>query len=268
MRVIVAEDNFIRELLVRSFRDHGLVVTGQARTTQELLRLVTADPPDIVTVDISMPRCDPNAGPEYGAGLGVAKEIRRRHPRVAILALSQYGEVPWAEEMAALGIAVGYQLKDQVRDMDALVGVMRSVAAGDIRIDKTLVAALFARKRFNDPVENLSRRERDVLRLMAEGLSNAAISERLFICESTVEGHEASIYRTLRLSSPRGDKEGRPRINIRVMAVLAFLRLGTSLPAEEPATSGIPRQRSHRVMSPAGHALSGQVTVHGAPQIP
>jgi len=230
VRVIVAEDGFIRDLLVRSFPDYGLQVCGHARTTQELIQLVNADPPDIVTIDIAMPRSDPDAEPEYGAGVEAAREIRQTHPDVAILALSQYAEVPWAEEIASLGMAVGYQLKDRVQDMGALVDTMRAVAAGDIRIDPTLITALVARKRLNDPVQNLSAREREVLQLMAEGLSDAAIAKRLFLAASTVEGHERSVYQKLGLSGLRSDADGKPHINIRVMAVLAFLRSGRAAP--------------------------------------
>jgi DNA-binding NarL/FixJ family response regulator len=170
MRVIIAEDGFMRDLLARSFPDYGLQVCGQARTTQELIELVDADPPDIVTVDINMPRTAPDGDPEYGAGVETAHVIRQRHPDVAILALSQHAEVPWAEEIASRGMSVGYQLKDRVQDMDALVETMRAVNAGDIRIDRTLIAALVGRKRVDDPVQNLSAREREVLQLMAEGL--------------------------------------------------------------------------------------------------
>lgn len=140
MRVIVAEDGIMRDLLVRSFPHHGLEISGQARTTQELIRLVAEKPPDIVVTDIKMPRSDSDTEPAYDAGTEAAREIRRRYPEVAILALSQYAEVPWAEEIATLGMKVGYRLKDRVQDMERLVGIMREVAAGEIRIDGTLVA--------------------------------------------------------------------------------------------------------------------------------
>lgn len=227
MRVIVAEDNFLRELLVRALPDHGIQVIGQARTTRELVERVDAEAPDLVTIDFEMPRLEPTDEPEYGAGLDAAREIRRRHPSVAILALSQYAEVPWAQEIAALGMAVGYQLKDRVQDLGGLVATMRAVAGGDIRIDTTLVAALFARKRVDDPIRRLSNREREVLQLMAEGLSNTAIAERLYIQPRTVEGHETSIYRALGLANPRTETGGKPKINVRVMAVLAFLKSGS-----------------------------------------
>jgi DNA-binding NarL/FixJ family response regulator len=223
--VIVAEDNFLRELLVRYLPEHGIEVIGQAATTQELLDLVDADPPMLVTIDFEMPR-RPGAKPEYGAGLHAAREIRQRHPEVAILALSQYPEVSWAEEIAGLGDAVGYQLKDRVGDLDRLIATMREVAEGAVRIDETLIRALLQRQRVDDPVQRLSAREREVLALMAQGLSNTAIAERLFIHERTVEGHETSIYRTLGLKNIRGPGEDKPKVNVRVTAVLEFLKWG------------------------------------------
>jgi DNA-binding NarL/FixJ family response regulator len=223
VRVIVAEDNFLRELLVRYLPEHGIEVSGQAGTTQELLELVDTDPPDLVTIDFEMPR-RPLQQAERGAGLDAAREIRRLHPSVALLALSQYAEVTWAQEIAALGLKVGYQLKDRVQDLDALIATMHAVAGGEIRIDTTLVAALFGRQRVDDPIQRLSARERDVLQLMAQGLSNTAIAEQLFIQERTVEGHETSIYRTLGLTTLRA--AGKPKINVRVMAVLALLKSG------------------------------------------
>jgi DNA-binding NarL/FixJ family response regulator len=229
--VIVAEDNFLRDLLVSVLPGHGITICGQARTTRELTDAVASDPPDLVTVDLEMPRRHPSDAPEYGAGLDAAREVRAQHPEVGILALSQHAELTWAEQIAGLGMGVGYQLKDRIQDLPDLVATMRAVAAGDIRIDTTLVAALFARQRIDDPVQRLSAREREVLQLMAEGLSNAAIAERLSIHARTVEGHETSIYRTLDLAALRTESPSKPGINVRVMAVLAFLRSGHSQPS-------------------------------------
>jgi DNA-binding NarL/FixJ family response regulator len=226
MRVIVAEDGILRDLLVRTLPDHGLEISGQARTTQELIRLVAEEPPDIVITDIKMPRSDSDTEPAYDAGMEAAREIRRRYPDVAILALSQHAEVPWAEEIATLGMKVGYLLKDRVEDMEGLVDTVRAVASGDIRIDATLIAALARRQRLNDPVQRLSPREREVLELMAEGLSDVAIAKRLYLAESTVEGHARSIYQKLELSTSTYDTAERPAINVRVKAVLALLRYG------------------------------------------
>jgi len=226
MRVIVADDGLIRDLLVRDFQHCGLEVIGQARTKQELLRLVDADPPDIVTLDIEMPLLNADTKTELNAGLDAAREIRARHPRVAILALSHHSVVPWAEEFISLGASVGYQLKERLQDMDTLIEAMRAVVAGDVRIDKSLIANLVARKRFNDPVEKLTARERQVLQSIAEGLSNVAVAERLSITESAVEGHETSMYRKLGLTDMYPSADRKPRINVRVMAVLAFLKSG------------------------------------------
>jgi DNA-binding NarL/FixJ family response regulator len=226
MRLIIAEDGIMRDLLARTLPDHGLQITGQARTTQELIRLVAQDPPDIVITDIKMPHSDVDTEPEYDAGLRAAREIRRQYPEVAILALSQHAEVPWAEEIATLGMKVGYLLKDRVEDMEGLVNTARAVAAGDIRIDATLIAALARRRRDNDPIQRLSPRERGVLELMAEGLSDAAIANRLTLAESTIEGHARSIYQKLGLSTAMYDANGRLGINVRVKAVLALLRSG------------------------------------------
>jgi DNA-binding NarL/FixJ family response regulator len=224
--VIVAEDNFLRDLLVSVLPGHGIEVRAQVRTAQDLIDAVAADPPELITVDLELPRVRVSDPPEHGAGVDAAQVVRARHPAVAILALSQYAEVSWAQQLAALGMAVGYQLKDRVQDMPALVATMHAVAGGDVRIDATMVAALFARKRIDDPVQRLSARERDVLQLMAQGLSNAAIAEALSIQTRTVEGHESSIYRTLGLTALRAGAAGGSRINVRVMAVLAFLRSG------------------------------------------
>jgi DNA-binding NarL/FixJ family response regulator len=193
MRVIVAEDSgLFRNLLVEELPRHGLDVTGSTSNTQELIRLVDADPPDIVILDIRMPR-QASADPEFGAGLEAARQIRTRHPDVALLALSNYPQVLWAEEMVSLGPGVGFQLKDRVSDQAKLVEDVRVVAAGGIRIDDALIRALVDRKRINDPVQSLTDRERDILRLIAQGLSNTAIAKELVVEESTIEGHQTSI---------------------------------------------------------------------------
>ena len=221
MRVIVAEDNYTRDAIadVLGAPPYGMDVIGRASTIADLLRLVDADPPDIVTLDLRMPRVDPLAKPEL-AGMDAARQIRRAHPGVAILVLSQFDYVPWVEEVVKLGMAVGYQLKDELRDIGRLAEVMRAVAAGEIRIDSTLVARLVSRPRPDDPLDRLTRREREVLGLMAEGLSNAGIAARLVIEHGSVEAHATEIYRKLGISHLGGE------VNARVMAVLAFLRSG------------------------------------------
>lgn len=227
MRVIVAEDGgLFRNLLVEELPRHGLDVTGSVSNTQELIRLVDADPPDIVILDIRMP---PKAGAasEFGAGLEAARQIRAHHPDVALLALSNYPEVLWAEEMVSLGPGVGFQLKDRISDLVQLLEAMQVVAAGGVRIDDALIRALVDRKRINDPVQSLTDREREILRLIARGLSNTAIAKKLVVEESTIEGHQTSIYRKLGLTElPAHEKAS---INRRVKAVLAFLKSGKPL---------------------------------------
>ncbi|MFC0430518.1 response regulator transcription factor [Kutzneria buriramensis] len=226
MRVIVAEDGVMRGLLVEYLLGHGIEVIGQAATTQELLGLVDADPPQLVTVDFGMPR---RLGtiPEYGAGLDAAKEIRRRHPHVAILALSQYTELSWAQEILSLGTAVGYQLKDRVGTPDQLLVTMREVAEGAVRIDGKLTGPLLRPAHKDDPLRNLSKRQREILELIAQGWSNHSIGKQLCLTESTVEGHVTLILRSLGIVV-RPPDGGEPEINGRVMAVLEFLKPGLS----------------------------------------
>jgi len=196
-------------------------VTGRASTVAELLRLVDVDPPDIVLLDMVMPRDDPKAEPEpEAAGLDAARQIRRDHPNVAILVLSQYDQMNWVEQVVGLGRGVGYLLKGRLRELGQLVEDIRAVAAGEIRIDSTLVARLVQRPRDNDPLEQLTPRELEVLRLMAEGLTNAGIAARLFIGLGRVESHVTEIYSKLRISHQGG------AINARVVAVLTLLRSG------------------------------------------
>ncbi|MEJ8645419.1 response regulator transcription factor [Streptomyces sp. MS1.HAVA.3] len=231
MRVVVAEDSGLyRDLLVRALLDYGdIEVAGQAATTAELLDLVEQAVPDIVIIDIAMPPTASQA-PEGDAGLTAARELRRRHPDLPILALSQYQEVSWAQEIATLDGPVGYQLKGRVEDMDSLVQAIRDVAHGDTRIDQTLVKALLARKRHNDPIDQLSPTERRVLELMAEGFSNTAIAAELSYARQTVEGIITSIYRKLELTALPKDQNGKPVVNGRVLAILAFLRWGRPRP--------------------------------------
>ena len=226
MRVIVADDKVMGDALVADFEKHGLEVIGLARTKPQLLRLVDANLPDIVTLDLEMPLLDTDVKPDIRAGLESAREIRAHHPSVALLAFSQHEVVPVAEELISLGPSVGYQLKERIGDMRELLECMRALVAGDVRIDKGLIAALVARKRIDDPVEKLTPREREVLQWIAEGLTNAAIADKLHITEGAVEGHETSIYRKLGLSHLSAGKNRKPMVNVRVMAVLTFLKSG------------------------------------------
>jgi len=220
MRVIVAEDTILRHLLVMELQRQGLDVIVGARTTTELLRLVDANSPDIVILDLHMP-LDENHKPEFTAGLNAAKEIRTRHRSVALLILSNYSSPFWVDEVVSLGPAVGYQLKDRVQDMAHLLDDIRAVAAGGTRIDQALLESWKQRKQFNDPVQGLTEQQLTVLWLMAKGLSNAEIQKKLFVVESTIEGHERIIYSKLGLS--RLPEDERTRINRRVKAVLTLL---------------------------------------------
>jgi DNA-binding NarL/FixJ family response regulator len=221
MRVIVAEDTILRDLLVMELQRQGLDVIGSARTTEELFRLVDADPPDIVILDLRMPP-DDNSDVEFTAGLQAAKTLRTRHRRVALLILSAYSSPYWVDQIVALGPAVGYQLKDRVQDMAHLLDDIQAVAAGGTRIDQVLLESWKQRKQASDPVQDLTEQQQMVLWLMARGFSNAEIMKQLVLVKSTIEGHERAIYSKLGLSRMPEDEQ--TRINRRVKAVLALLR--------------------------------------------
>jgi DNA-binding NarL/FixJ family response regulator len=218
MRVIVAEDGgLFHDYLVTTLPQHGLTVIGRAKTTAELMALVKKDPPDVVTLDIMMPI--QRAPADRSAGMDAAREIRAGHPEVGILMLSNHGELSWVEAVLALGNGVGYQLKDRVDDMTALVQIIRTVASGGVRLDETLVSDLIRRPRINDPLAELLPREHQVLTLMAKGWSNSAIAWNLNYSVKVIEEVVSAIYRKLDIHPDDG-------INKRVQAVLAFLRWG------------------------------------------
>lgn len=220
MRVIVAEDTIMCNLLARELQRQGLDVIGSAKTTEELLRLVDADAPDIVILDLRMPP-DDTRKPKFTAGIDAAKQIRTHHRQVALLILSNYSSPYWVDEIVSLGPAVGYQLKDRVQDMAPLLDDIRAVAAGGTRIDRVLLESWRRRKQVNDPVRDLTEQQRTVLWLMARGFSNAEIQKQLILAESTIEGHERAIYAKLGLSGMPDDEQ--TRINRRVKAVLTLL---------------------------------------------
>jgi DNA-binding NarL/FixJ family response regulator len=213
MRVIVADDVLItREGIVRILEQAGVSVVGTARDVTELLGAVRDGKPDAAVVDIRMP---PSHTDE---GLAAATRIRREYPMVAVLLLSQYLEASYALRLLEdQPERVGYLLKERVFDGAVLVDALRRVVEGETVIDPTIVAHLMGRKRHNDPLATLTPREREVLGLVAEGLSNAAIADRLVITERTVEAHIKSLLGKL-------DVELRPDTHRRVLAVLAFLR--------------------------------------------
>jgi DNA-binding NarL/FixJ family response regulator len=213
MRVILADDSLLfREGLARLLADAGLEVPGQAADAEQLLALVDAEPPDVVIVDIRMP-------PEHrDEGLVAAAQIKQAHPAVGVLVLSQYVEVHYAMALVEnRPRGAGYLLKDRVEDLGEFVASIERVAAGGVVVDPSVVALLVNRARRHDPLDELTPREREVLRLMAEGRSNQAISAQLFLTDRTVESHVRNIFLKLGLSPAPDDHR-------RVLAVLSYLR--------------------------------------------
>jgi DNA-binding NarL/FixJ family response regulator len=213
VRVVVADDSVIlREGLARLLGEAGFEVAGQAADGSELIELVEAEHPDVAIVDIRMPPTHTDEG------LQAAREIRERRPETGILVLSQYVRPSYALELLSQGTeGIGYVLKDRVSDLEELASSVRRVGEGGSVLDPTVVAQLVERPRTGpDPLEDLSEREREVLALMAEGRSNKAIGQRLFITEHTVEKHVKSIFGKLRLPATADDHR-------RVLAVLTFL---------------------------------------------
>jgi DNA-binding NarL/FixJ family response regulator len=213
MRIVVAEDSvLLREGIARLLEDAGLEVVGQAGTADELLLKVRSYKPHVAIVDIRMPPT------QTDEGLRAAKEIRDKHPDTAVLVLSQYLEPAYALELLSESAeGVGYLLKDRVADVPEFVAAVKRVGEGGSALDPSVVSQLVGRRRQDDPISQLTPREREVLELMAEGLSNSAIAERLVVTERAVEKHVTSIFGKLRLGA---DSE----THRRVLAVLAFLR--------------------------------------------
>ena len=213
MRVVLADDSLIlREGLARLLDEAGFEVVGQASTAEELLERVEATEPDVAIVDIRMPPTHTDEG------LRAAHDIRASHPGVAILVLSQFVRPSYALELLSEGTeGLGYLLKDRVSDLDELTSSVRRVAEGGSVLDPLVVQQLVSRPRSGpDPLDDLTDREREVLELMAEGRSNKAIGERLFITEHTVEKHVKNILGKLRIPTSAHDHR-------RVLAVLTYL---------------------------------------------
>jgi DNA-binding NarL/FixJ family response regulator len=213
MRVILADDSvLLREGLARMLVESGFEVVAQVGDAEALLTTVDADPPDVCIVDIRMPPTNTTEG------LQAALHLRVHHPKVAVLVLSQYVETRYAMELLAQGVdGVGYLLKDRVGDVAELLAALRSVVAGRSVIDPTVVSRLVGRRRQADPMETLTAREREVLEQMAEGRSNRAIGERLFLSPKTVEAHVSAIFSKLGIEDTADD-------NRRVLSVLTWLR--------------------------------------------
>jgi DNA-binding NarL/FixJ family response regulator len=211
LRVVLAEDDvLLREGLASLLQRSGFEVVGQAGDATGLLALVAGQTPDLVVVDIRMP-------PTHTAeGLDAARQIRTQHPEIGILVLSAHVEVYHAMELLASGRGVGYLLKSRVTDVEEFLDTLQRIAKGGSVVDPTLVAELVAARHRDDPLAELSAREREVLALMAEGRSNAGIARRLWVTEGTVEKHVRSILTKLTL--PETDDDHR-----RVLAVLTFL---------------------------------------------
>jgi DNA-binding NarL/FixJ family response regulator len=213
VRVVVADDAVIlREGLSRLLTEAGFEVVGLAGNAEELCSLVERTSPDVAIVDIRMPPTHTDGG------LRAAKQIRERWPQVGILVLSQYVQARYAVELLTHGTErVGYMLKDRVSDLDELSSSVRRIGEGASVLDPAVVAQLVGQRRKGDTaLEDLTERELEVLALMAEGRSNKAIAERLFITEHTVEKHVKNIFATLRLPSTDDDHR-------RVLAVVTFL---------------------------------------------
>ena len=213
MRVVVAEDVMLtREGIVRVLADAGMDVVGEAADAEGLLRAVAIEKPDCAVVDIRMPPTNTDEG------IVAAQRIRELHPEVGVLVLSQYVEPGFAMRLLEESPGrSGYLLKDRVSDPSILVDALRRLAQGETVVDPAIVSRLFARRREADPVDELSDREREVLELVAEGLSNGEIGRRLFIAERTVEAHVKHVFFKLGIDPA-------PETNRRVLAVLAFLR--------------------------------------------
>jgi DNA-binding NarL/FixJ family response regulator len=213
-RVVIADDDvLLREGLASLLDRAGFEVVGQAADASELLDLVREQKPNLAIVDIRMP---PTHTTE---GLDAARALREEAPETAILVLSAHVDVEHAIDLLASGEGSGYLLKSRVTDVDEFIETLGRVLNGGSAVDPALVQELVAARRTHDPLAELSPREREVLRLMAEGRSNAGIARLLWVTEGTVEKHVHSILRKLGLRDAQDDHR-------RVLAVIAFLESG------------------------------------------
>lgn len=212
-RIVLADDTvLLREALAAALAAAGFEVVGQAGDVIELMRLVERERPHVAVLDVRMP---PTHTTE---GLEAARQIRSLHPEIAILVLSQYVETRHAVDLLRQDPSgVGYLLKDRVTRVADLADAVRRVAAGGSVIDPEVVARLLGRQRGHSALDELTLREREILGLMAEGLSNQAIADRLVLEVKTVEGHVRAIFAKLSLEPAAEDHR-------RVLADLAYLR--------------------------------------------
>jgi DNA-binding NarL/FixJ family response regulator/class 3 adenylate cyclase len=212
MRAVIADDSaLLREGLARLLAEADIDVVGQARNAEELLLKVRSYRPDVAIVDIRMPPT------QTDEGIRAAREIREKHPGTGVLVLSQHVAHTYAVELLSHSAeGLGYLLKDRVADVEEFTAAVRRVAEGGSALDPLVVAELVGRDRGDDPLERLSPREREVLELMAEGRTNQAIGQRLFISPRAVEKHVTNIFTKLRLPAA-------PEDHRRVLAVLRFL---------------------------------------------
>jgi len=212
-RVVIADDSLlVREGISRVLEDGGFEIAGQAGDVEGLLNLIGSANPDVAIVDIRMP-------PTYtDEGLRALTEIRERHGQsMGVLILSHHTEAAFAMRLLSEGsTGTGYLLKDRIADVEDFTDAVRRVARGGTVVDPAVVGPLVAGRPRPDPLAELTDREREVLALMAEGRSNQAIADRLFVTSKTVEAHTASIFSKLELVPAADDHR-------RVLAVLAFL---------------------------------------------
>jgi DNA-binding NarL/FixJ family response regulator len=213
MRIVIADDAvLLREGAARLLEDAGFEVVAQAGDAEDLMRKVRAHKPDVAVIDIRMPPDN------VDDGLRAALEIRSELPAVGLLLLSQYVEERYLSQLLAGGAeGVGYLLKDRVADVERLSDAVRRVAEGGSVLDPEVVAHMLGRRERDEPLDELTPREREVLGLMAEGRTNRAIAEHLVVSERAVERHVTAIFSKLGLTTSEADHR-------RVLAVLAFLR--------------------------------------------
>jgi DNA-binding NarL/FixJ family response regulator len=213
IRTVVADDSvLLRDGVVRLLTDSGFEVVAAVGDAEALLDAATEHDPDLCIVDVRMPPTHTDEG------LRAAIEIKRRTPNVAVLVLSQYVEERYAGELLTGNVSgVGYLLKDRVIDVDDFLASLRRVAAGGSAVDTEVISQILGRSRNRAEIDRLTPREREVLTLMAEGLSNAGIAERLVVSAGAVEKHISNVFMKLGLEP----EEGAHR---RVLAVLTYLR--------------------------------------------